>query len=342
MYEKGGGLQRSHTWRGREKAGDFREIDAYHTLKKEMTVKKTMKWKLGVALSLALFAGFAAVGVRPSWAVSTDVFDINSRLYVPYWRADASAFTILVVENPIGPGSTPAIRFYDKNCIFVKDFHPTLTTEDVDFIDVNAVLAPTTGEGGLIITTDNVGLSGVAGKGGAPLSAEAIVVNGVDGSILRLHHINTNGATPQVWTTFEDHWTGAYFDARTVDNELYLFCPKKRNTTLDPPGNKMGDDLLLMARTEEFPTPDAFAAGVEISFFDADETLLVTQPLPCTCVTRVLLHSLTSAVVGTSGRILVSSLDDNDFIAFMKRQVRGTPFQVNGYMFSIGDTHGEP
>src|SRR5574337_664201 len=89
MYEKGGGLQRSHTGRvGREKAGEFREKVAYHTLKKEMTVKKTMKWKLGVAFSLALFAGFAAFGVRPSWAVSTDVFNNDSRLYVPYWRSE--------------------------------------------------------------------------------------------------------------------------------------------------------------------------------------------------------------------------------------------------------------
>lgn len=296
-----------------------------------MTVKKTMKWTLGVALSLALFAGFAALGVRPSEAVSTDVFDIDSRLYVPYWRADSSAFTILVVENVTGPGSTGVIRFYDKNCNFIKNFHPSLTTDDVDFIDVNAVMAPTTGEGGLILTTDAFGATG-----GAALTAESIVVNSVDGSILRLHHINENDSGS--WTTFANFWTGAYFDATTVDNELFLFCPGPFATPPALPGqNKMASDLIALANSPVGSTT-AFSKGVDISFFDDHETLLVTQPLSCSCVTRVLLQALTTAVVGTSGRIEITSAfsggDSEDFIAFMKRQVRGTPFQVNGYMFS--------
>ena len=333
MPEKGGGLRKSHTWRvGREEAGEFQEIVAYHTLKKETTVKKTMKWTLRVVLSLALFAGFAALDVRPSWAVSTDVFDADSRLYVPYWRADASAFTILIVENVSGPGSTAVIRFYDKNCNFVKDFHPDLTTDDVDFLDVNAImspLSPATAEGGLIITTDAFG-----GSGGAAMTAETIVVNGVDGSVIRFHHINEDDSG--FWNVFENFWTGSYFDATTVDNELYLFCPKKKAAT--PPGpNLMGDDLLTLAASP-VGSATAFSTGVDISFFDDHEALLVTQPLLCTCVTRVLLHSLTSAVVGTSGRIEITSQfaggDSEDFIAYMKRQVRGTPFLVDGYMFS--------
>lgn len=288
-----------------------------------------MKWKLGVALSLALFAGFAAFDVRPSEAIGRDVFDADTRLYVPYWRVDANTDTFLILENVTGPGADAVLRFYDKDCKFIKDYHTDLTTDDVDLLDVGAqILAPTTGEGGLIAVTSGFGVFS-----NAKLTAETIVVDLVDGSVIRFHHINENDNG--FWTTFENFWTGTYFDASIVDNELFLFCPKKKASgeTI----NRMADDLLQLADSP-VGSATAFTTGVDIQVFDDFETILVSIPLNCSCVTRNLLHSLTSLVVGTDGRIEIKStttgFDGEDFIAYMKRNLRGTPQGVNGYMFS--------
>lgn len=302
---------------------------AYHTLKKETTVKKMMKWTLRVVLSLALLVGFGALDARPSWALPTDVFDLDSSLYVPYWRVDptASINTFLIIENPWGPEANPVIRFYNATCTFVKDYHPTLTTGDVELINLGDKLAPLTGEGGIVIAEND----------GVELSAETLVVNFVDGSILRFHHINENGSGE--WNVFANFWTGAYFDANAVDNELFLFCPGPRsNATGTYVSTDLRRDLITLADSPIGNNQD-FTKKVDILFFDADETLLVTVPLGCTCVTRVALESLTSLVKGTSGRIFITSTftggDFEDFIAFMKRKPKGSSFDaINGYMFS--------
>lgn len=292
--------------------------------------KKMMKWKLGVALSLTLFAGFAALDARPSEAVGRDVFDADTKLYVPYWRVDADTATYLILENVTGPGANAVLRFYDKDCKFIKDYHTDLTTDDVDLFDVSAdILHPTTGEGGLIATTTGFGVSSPNSK----LTAETIVIDLVDGSVIRFPHINENDAG--FWTTFENFWTGTYFDASVIDNELFLFCPKKKASgeTI----NRLADDLLQLA---DSPVGDsaAFTTGVDMWVFDDFETILVSIPLNCSCVTRNLLHNLTSLVVGTNGRIEVKTtttgFDQEDFIAYMKRSIHGTPQALGGYMFS--------
>jgi len=334
---KEGPTEESHLEKGKRGSGGFQEMVAYHTLKKETTVKKTMKWKLGVVLSLALLVGFAALDVRPSWAVGTDVFDRDSRLYVPYWRVDPNIDTILIIENPDGPTSTYVTRFYDKDCKFVRDLHNPLTTADVDFIDVGAIMSPLTltspREGGLIITTDAT----LGGSGGAALTAETLVVDGVNGSVMRFHHINENDAG--AWTTFENTWTGAYFDASFVDNEVFLFCPGYGGaTTTDPRRTKMAVDLFALANSP-VNAADTWSRSVDILVYDDEEDLLISIPVPCACVTRHLLHNLTTFVVGGPGRIEITSDpafggDNEDFIAYMRRQVRGSQFYVNGYMFS--------
>lgn len=286
-----------------------------------------MKWKFGVVLSLALLVGFGALGVRSAAAAPWDVFDLDSKLYVPYYRADANTITLLVVENPFGPGAVPNIRFYDQDCKFIRDLHPPLTTADVDFFSVNKVLEPATGEGGILINAN-------AGAATPGLSAETIVIDLVAGTLTRFHHINQQDGAG-IWNVFADTWTGAYFDANGVDNELYLFCPKKKSATETQ--NRLGDDLIALADSP-VNDPTKFSAGVDLFVFDADENLIITVPVPCTCVTRALLEAYTTQVNGRDGRIVVTSIytggDDEDFIAFMKTQIKGTNFVFSGYMFS--------